>query len=75
MSQLFTPLSLGKLELDNRIIIAQSGAGLLIIEATAIEPEGRITYGDVGLWDDKTEAAMAKTLAAVRSHSDIPIAV
>ncbi|KJE36388.1 oxidoreductase [Thalassospira sp. HJ] len=99
MSTLFTPLKLGSLELDNRIIIApmcqysatdgktapwhdmhlgnlaQSGAGLLIIEATAVEPAGRITYGDVGLWDDETEAALAGTLAAVRSHSDMPIAV
>lgn len=99
MSTLFTPLSLGKLSLDNRIIIApmcqysadngkvthwhdmhlgnlaQSGAGLLIIEATAVEPEGRITYGDVGLWDDETEAALGKTLNAVRSHSDMLIAV
>ena len=30
--------------------LALSGAGLLTIEATAVEPEGRITYGDVGLW-------------------------
>jgi 2,4-dienoyl-CoA reductase-like NADH-dependent reductase (Old Yellow Enzyme family) len=29
--------------------LALSGAGLLTIEATAISPEGRITYGDVGL--------------------------
>ena len=34
--------------------LALSGAGLLTIEATAVLPEGRITYGDVGLWNDKT---------------------
>ena len=99
MSTLFSPLSLGKLALDNRIIIApmcqysadngsstawhdmhlgnlaQSGAGLLIIEASAVEPEGRITYGDLGLWDDTTEASLDKTIKAVRSHSDMPIAI
>lgn len=40
--------------------LAMSGAGALTIEATAVTPEGRITYGDVGLWDDATEAAMQR---------------
>ena len=39
-----------------------SGAALLTIEATAVLPEGRITYGDVGLWNDETEAAMRRVL-------------
>ncbi|MBW6460540.1 MAG: oxidoreductase, partial [Bacteroidales bacterium] len=30
---------------------AIGGAGLIIQEATAVSPEGRITSGDVGLWD------------------------
>ena len=30
--------------------LALSGAALLTIEATAVLPEGRITYADVGLW-------------------------
>ncbi|WP_374309339.1 NADH:flavin oxidoreductase/NADH oxidase [Methylocella sp.] len=55
--------------------LALSGAGLLTIEATAVLPEGRITYGDVGLWDDETEAALARTLEAVRRWSDMPIAI
>jgi len=55
--------------------LALSGAALLTIEATAVLPEGRITYGDVGLWDDATEAAMARTLESVRRWSDIPIAI
>ena len=38
--------------------LALSGAGMLCIEATAVEPEGRITYGDLGLWNDETEAAL-----------------
>lgn len=44
--------------------LALSGAGLLTIEATAVVPEGRISYGDTGLWDDATEAAMAHGTAA-----------
>jgi len=55
--------------------LALSDAALLTIEATAVVPEGRITYADVGLWDDTTEAAMARVLKSVRRHSDIPIAI
>lgn len=55
--------------------LALSGAALLTIEASAVTPEGRITYGDVGLYDDATEAAMARTLSSVRRWSDIPIAI
>jgi 2,4-dienoyl-CoA reductase-like NADH-dependent reductase (Old Yellow Enzyme family) len=55
--------------------LALSGAALLTIEATAVLPEGRITYGDVGLWDDATEAAMRRTLASVRHWSEMPIGI
>ncbi|HET9109123.1 MAG TPA: NADH:flavin oxidoreductase/NADH oxidase [Steroidobacteraceae bacterium] len=55
--------------------LAISGAALLTIEATAVMPEGRITYADVGLWDDATEQAMARTLASVRRWSEVPIAI
>lgn len=99
MSQLFTPLSVGKLHLRNRIVIAPmcqysaedgcmtdwhlihlghlalSGAALLTIEATAVTPEGRISYGDTGLWSDANEEAMARVLASIRRWSDMPIAI
>jgi 2,4-dienoyl-CoA reductase-like NADH-dependent reductase (Old Yellow Enzyme family) len=55
--------------------LALSGAALLTIEATAVLPEGRITYADVGLWNDETEAAMGRTLEIVRKWSDMPIAI
>jgi len=55
--------------------LALSGAALLTVEATAVLPEGRITYADAGLWNDATEQAMARTLASVRRWSGIPIAV
>jgi 2,4-dienoyl-CoA reductase-like NADH-dependent reductase (Old Yellow Enzyme family) len=55
--------------------LALSGVALLSIEATAVLPEGRITYADVGLWDDATEAAIARTLESVRRWSDIPIVI
>ena len=55
--------------------LALSGAALLTIEATAVLPDGRITYADVGLWNDTTEAAIARILQSVRRWSDMPIAI
>jgi 2,4-dienoyl-CoA reductase-like NADH-dependent reductase (Old Yellow Enzyme family) len=55
--------------------LALSGAALLTIEATAVTPDGRITYGDTGLWSDANEEAMARVLASMRRWSDIPIAI
>ncbi|CAN5389039.1 NADH:flavin oxidoreductase/NADH oxidase [soil metagenome] len=55
--------------------LALSGAGLLCLEATAVEAIGRITPGDLGLYDDATEAALNKVLAAIRKYSKIPVAM
>ncbi|WP_175779914.1 NADH:flavin oxidoreductase/NADH oxidase [Burkholderia anthina] len=55
--------------------LALSGAGLLCIEATAVEPDGRITAGDLGLWDDVTEAALKPVLASIRKHSPVRVAM
>jgi len=55
--------------------LALSGAALLTIEATAVLPEGRITWADVGLWNAETEAAMGRTLESIRRWSEMPIAI
>jgi 2,4-dienoyl-CoA reductase-like NADH-dependent reductase (Old Yellow Enzyme family) len=55
--------------------LAMSGAAMLCLEATAIEPDGRITPGDLGLWDDATEATLKPVIAAIRRYSDIRIAI
>jgi 2,4-dienoyl-CoA reductase-like NADH-dependent reductase (Old Yellow Enzyme family) len=55
--------------------LALSGAALLTIEATAVVPEGRITYADVGLWSDETEGAIARIVESIRRYSEIPIAI
>jgi 2,4-dienoyl-CoA reductase-like NADH-dependent reductase (Old Yellow Enzyme family) len=55
--------------------LAISGAALLTIEATSVLPEARITYGDVGLYDDESEAAMRRVLDGVRRWSNIAIAI
>lgn len=55
--------------------LALSGAGMLIIEATAVSPEGRISSGDLGLYSDADEAALARVLRAIRAHAPIALAV
>src|ERR1700733_3711463 len=55
--------------------LALSGAALLCIEATAVVPEGRITPGCLGLWDDATEAALVPVMAAIRRHSKIAVGI
>ena len=55
--------------------LALSGAGLMILEATAVSPEGRITPYDLGLYSDANEAGLARILAAVRTHAPIAVAM
>jgi len=55
--------------------LAMSGAGLLIVEATAVEPEGRISAADLGLWDEACEAALGRVLAGIRRYSATVVAV
>jgi len=55
--------------------LALSGAGMLCLEATAVEAQGRITPGDLGLWNDATEAALVPVLAAIRQYAPIPVVV
>jgi 2,4-dienoyl-CoA reductase-like NADH-dependent reductase (Old Yellow Enzyme family) len=46
--------------------LAMSGAGLVVLEATAVDRIGRITPGCLGLYSDANEAALARVLAAAR---------
>lgn len=90
MAHLFDPITLGGLELANRIAVSPmcqysaedgsandwhrlhlgtlsvSGAGLLIVEMTGVEPEGRITPHCLGLYSDANEAALASIVALCR---------
>jgi 2,4-dienoyl-CoA reductase-like NADH-dependent reductase (Old Yellow Enzyme family) len=56
---------------------AVGGAGLVIVEATAVTPEGRITPGDLGLWKDEQIAPLARIvrfLHAQGAYAGIQIA-
>lgn len=55
--------------------MAMSGAGLVILEATAVAPEGRISAVDLGLYSDETGKALGEVLAAVRAWSPTPMGV
>ncbi len=51
---------------------AQGGAGIVFVEATAVEKRGRITHGDVGIWDDAHIAGLQRISAFIRSQGAIP---
>ena len=92
MADLFSPISLRALTLQNRIVVspmcqysaqdgsasdwhimhlgqfAISGAGLVIVEATHVEPRGRITHGCLGLYSDDNEAALKRVVEFCHTH-------
>jgi 2,4-dienoyl-CoA reductase-like NADH-dependent reductase (Old Yellow Enzyme family) len=47
-------------------MLANSGASLVVVEATHVERHGRITHGCLGLYSDDNEAALARVLGQVR---------
>lgn len=55
--------------------LAISGAGLLCLEATAVTPEGRITPGCLGLYNDENEEGLRQVVASLRAVSGIPLAI
>lgn len=55
--------------------LSASGAGALIVEATAVESIGRITHGDLGLYSDENEAALAKVIAHCRKHGSAKLGI
>jgi 2,4-dienoyl-CoA reductase-like NADH-dependent reductase (Old Yellow Enzyme family) len=55
--------------------MALSGAALLILEATSVTPEGRITPSDLGLWSDAHAAALAPVVQSIRNHSPIKLGI
>ena len=54
-------------------MLANSGAALVIVEATHVERHGRITHGCLGLYSDDNEAALARVIAhgAPRRHRQV----
>ncbi len=55
--------------------LALGGAGLLCLEATAVEAIGRITPNCLGLYCDDNESALRRVLTALRRYADTPLAI
>jgi 2,4-dienoyl-CoA reductase-like NADH-dependent reductase (Old Yellow Enzyme family) len=51
---------------------AQGGAGIVMMEATAVEKRGRITHGDVGIWDDAHIAGLRRITSFIKEQKAIP---
>lgn len=51
---------------------AAGGTGLIIVEATAVWPEGRITPGDLGIWSDNHIEGLRRVAEFVMSQGAVP---
>ena len=54
---------------------AQGGTGLIIVEATGVVPEGRITNKCMGIWNDEQANALSKIVKIVHENSDSKIGI
>lgn len=63
------PTSWHMVHLGSRAI---GGAGIVMFEATAVTPEGRITPKDLGIWTDEHIPAYAKIAAFIAEHGAVP---
>jgi len=54
---------------------AQGGAGLLIVEATGVEPRGRITNHCMGIWNDEQAKQLHRIVEFVHKHSESKIGI
>lgn len=52
--------------------LARGGAGLVIVEATAVSPEGRITPGCTGIWTNALAQAYAPVVRAIKAAGAVP---
>ncbi len=51
---------------------AVGGVSLVIQEATAVVPEGRISYADLGLWNEAQVDAYKPIVAQIKAHGAVP---
>jgi len=55
--------------------LAVSGAGMLVLEATAVSAVGRITDKDLGIYSADNQQALGRLMGSLRKLSDIPVAI
>ncbi|KPC62771.1 NADH:flavin oxidoreductase/NADH oxidase [Streptomyces chattanoogensis] len=51
---------------------AAGGTGLILTEATAVAPEGRISPYDLGIWNDRQVAALRRITGFLKEHGTVP---
>ena len=51
---------------------AVGGAGLVMQEATAVSPEGRISPADAGIWSDAHRRAYERITTFIKQHGAVP---
>jgi 2,4-dienoyl-CoA reductase-like NADH-dependent reductase (Old Yellow Enzyme family) len=95
MSKLFSPLTINKITLKNRIAVspmcqysskdgfatdwhlvhlgtrATGGAGLVITEAAAVSPEGRISPADLGIWKDEHIEGLTRVVNYIHQQGSV----
>lgn len=54
------------------VSLARGGAGLVTVEATSVSPEGRITWGDLGLWNEEQAAAFEPIIDGIVKAGAVP---
>ena len=52
--------------------MATGGAGLIFSEAAAVVPEGRITYGDLGIWSDAHVPPLKRITDFIKANGSVP---
>ena len=57
--------SISDWHLPHYTALARGGAGLVVVEATAVSPEGRITPGDLGIWSDHHLPGLRSVAASI----------
>ncbi|MDR2205130.1 MAG: NADPH dehydrogenase NamA [Flavobacteriaceae bacterium] len=54
---------------------AQGGIGLIIMEATGINPQGRITPNCMGIWNDEQAGALSKIVKFIHENSETKVGI
>ena len=50
---------------------AKGGAGLIVFEATAVSPEGRISPADLGIWEDEHIASLQRVVSFIEKQGSV----
>ncbi|WP_066940144.1 NADH:flavin oxidoreductase/NADH oxidase [Streptomyces sp. NBRC 110611] len=51
---------------------AAGGTGLILVEATAVSPQGRISPADLGIWNDRQSAAFRRITSFLKEQGTVP---